>query len=636
MNATTICLIFCIKFLTILASEVNDENCDNVESKCTNRDPRISIYQQCMIYKEEWSLYCNYSQFERIPDPDGIVNYMSCSNVTSLFVDDSCVKNIKRDDMKKYFNIEVFLSGRNYIKQLPGKLFSRNKKLKKVDFCGNQISEIDPTAFSGLHSLETLNLASNKLTHIPDSVFYDLDFLIELSFHRNKISVLHSEIFRGLKHLKILKLTANRIGFIDQRAFDGLWSLTHLHLDENRLTYVDAKVFMKLKNLQVLTMSYNKIMNWNEGNGKYLMNLYTLDLAFNWISNFQASHLTNMTKLQNLSLENNSLLSLSDDVFLGSPDIRYLNFADNYLTTIEKHTFSYLCHLETLVLRNNRLKTPEVGWFTTIVKNDFVFGNDLSGNPWECDCDVVTYVNSLQKLENEGKKNHSFPSWSEKLGITCSSPKQLQNRKLNNFVAKEIISEKECQVQNIPNLHPCTATPVQQVFKRIDVTYQYTPTLELIDARKRIDALTRSNTSDENSNSFMTSEVPNNLILKEQIITSAIWVVVVIMLIFMILLLWKGGFLNLKERGAKNSKFNREEDKLIALKIISPSGTNNGTGNSRWAAQNQTFDMEDRNSHTTNPMVGNDETLDLRLANGNYNSNNNIYYQSMCPDTDEI
>nr|XP_039252165.1 leucine-rich repeat-containing protein 15-like [Styela clava] len=465
MESKVVSLFVIFGFVTFsTASVTNKKDCKMDKDKCTAKDQRL-IYPRCMLYREDDSLWCDQSNYTKIPDPDTILHYTTCRNVSALYINDSCLQTLVKSDLQKYHNIRVFKCGRNYISELQANLFSGNPNLNTIDFCKNNIKYIKDGAFEGLSQLRILNLANNQLNEISSTMFFGLDSLEELSLHNNKIAVLQKESFLGLKNLKILTLTANGIMHIDEDAFDGLENLKQLHLDENKLQEIKLGTFSKLKNLEVLTISYNKINQWPDFSE--VPTIHTLNLAHNLLQEFKSTHIGNLSQLQNLSLENNSLTSLPEDLFRHNSHLRYLNLEKNYLESIDRLTFSRLCHLETLKLGQNRLKTPHAEWFQQVVQNGIVYGNDISGNKWRCGCNILKFSMFLQTLASP---------WKNSLQINCDSPKELKNKVLDVSRTEYIKRNKKCHLPKPIITDPCNVTVSTTPFVRITTVFTYIPT----------------------------------------------------------------------------------------------------------------------------------------------------------------
>ncbi len=61
----------------------------------------------------------------------------------------------------------------------------------------NNIEEIDPKVFRGLHALKQLNISYNRLTTISDDLFHDLANLQFLNVSNNQLSKICTNQFKG-------------------------------------------------------------------------------------------------------------------------------------------------------------------------------------------------------------------------------------------------------------------------------------------------------------------------------------------------------------------------------------------------------------------------------------------------------
>jgi hypothetical protein len=95
---------------------------------------------------------------------------------------------------------------------------------------GNQLSSIEPNAFTGLANLTSLDLEGNWLSTIEMGAFSGLPGLTYLSLRDNQLSSIESGAFSGLTNLTTLRLTNIQVSSIELGAFGGLVSLTELSL----------------------------------------------------------------------------------------------------------------------------------------------------------------------------------------------------------------------------------------------------------------------------------------------------------------------------------------------------------------------------------------------------------------------
>lgn len=82
-------------------------------------------------------------------------------NLNSIWIHDSGLREITKNDLKKYPQLRVLKLRSNKIKVIEKNLFVYTKNLEVVDFMNNQIFHIDPKAFSSLNELIILDMRVN-------------------------------------------------------------------------------------------------------------------------------------------------------------------------------------------------------------------------------------------------------------------------------------------------------------------------------------------------------------------------------------------------------------------------------------------------------------------------------------------
>ena len=142
---------------------------------------------------------------------------------------------------------------------------------------------------------------------------------------------------------------------------------TEVYLHGNNFQLLSSHSFIGRKNLQVLYL--------NNSNIEAVLN-YTF---------------SGLKLLAELHLEHNSIHSLEGYEFQSLLGLRELYLHNNLISNIGEGTFSQLESLEVLTLDNNRLFVYPGQAFNL---NHYLVELTLSGNPWSCDCDLLTRFNS--------------------------------------------------------------------------------------------------------------------------------------------------------------------------------------------------------------------------------------------------
>lgn len=219
------------------------------------------------------------------------------------------------------------------------------RKLRYLDLSDNEISRIEPNAFSGLSRLNFLTLSLNELTEIRRRTFNGLAAIIELW------------------------LNANKIETIENGAFD-LPSLNFLHLDENKLKRLSDAVFDGLPKLQMLSSSHNELENI--GRSLYhLENIHAIKLNENRIQDIDLNEFSKLGRLNRLELDRSGFTFATTrrenrDSY-NNTELQYLDISDNDLfdaTELNQlKIFPFLKHLD---LSGNSYKNLDVGGNRTL------------------------------------------------------------------------------------------------------------------------------------------------------------------------------------------------------------------------------------------------------------------------------
>nr|XP_056702674.1 leucine-rich repeats and immunoglobulin-like domains protein 1 [Euleptes europaea] len=256
-------------------------------------------------------------------------------------------------------------------------LFNRN-------LSHNKLSEIDPSAFSGLPNLREVRLSNNELTAIPSlgaasanitSLYLNHNrinsiqarelepyiALETLDLSSNNITEIRSGCFPLGLHIKDLYLGSNRISTLETKAFDSLSrSLLTLRLSKNRITQLPVKAF-KLSKLTQLELNRNRIRLIEGLTFKGLDSLEVLKLQRNSISRLTDGAFWGLAKMQVLHLEHNILTEVNSGSLYGLSSLQQFHLSNNLISHIKPDGWNFCQKLHQLSLSFNNLTRLDEG-----------------------------------------------------------------------------------------------------------------------------------------------------------------------------------------------------------------------------------------------------------------------------------
>ena len=183
----------------------------------------------------------------------------------------------------------------SFITELPEELFSDTKKIKLIDFSGNNIETLPAGIFKDLGEVESLRFIKNKLTQLDSNQFFHQRSLKIVHFQENLLNNLPYDLFSPTKKLEELDLSHNKIELKARKIFTGGSTFDNLkifNIANNKLTYIPEELTYNMLKVKVFNMSRNKI--GEDGGGalkpddiNFLQRTnMLLDLSFNRIGRF--------------------------------------------------------------------------------------------------------------------------------------------------------------------------------------------------------------------------------------------------------------------------------------------------------------------------------------------------------------
>lgn len=340
----------------------------------------------------------------------------------------------------------------------------------------NFIKRLDPGIFEGLSNLRNLYLQSNQVSFVPRGVFRDLVSVQYLNLQRNRLTVLGSGTFVGMIALRILDLSNNKILRISDSGFQHLGNLDCLYLEGNNLTKVPSNTFEVLKSLKRLSLSHNHIETIQPFAFKGLANLEYLFLKNSRIKNVTKDGFSGISNLKHLILSHNDLENLNSDTFSLLKNLIYLRLDRNRIISIDKNTFENMgASLKILNLSFNNLTDlhPRV-----LKPLSSLIRLQADSNPWECSCRLLGLRDWLA-------------SSAITLNIFCQNPPSMRGRALHyvkwtDFTNCVTSSANVSRTWAIRSLHIYKTTTLMMAWHKITTNGKRSENIESVTFGERI------------------------------------------------------------------------------------------------------------------------------------------------------
>ena len=190
------------------------------------------------------------------------------------------------------------------------------------------------------------------------------------------------------------------------------------------LTHLDQQTFYGMEQVTKLDLSHNNLTDIDELTLRFLKNLITLKLSSNFLSVTSFYKLFEpLAKLQSLDLSQNKIAMLNETSLIP------------------------LVLLRKLSLRNNRLKVIPAEIFQS---SDHLTDVDISGNPFDCGCELLPLQSWLTTVHAKMTDNAGFNTINPAM---CFSPPEHKNQ----LVIEYTVSTFQCNTEILYILVFCSA-----------------------------------------------------------------------------------------------------------------------------------------------------------------------------------
>uniref|UniRef100_H2Y505 LRRCT domain-containing protein n=1 Tax=Ciona savignyi TaxID=51511 RepID=H2Y505_CIOSA len=259
--------------------------------------------------------------------------------------------------------------------------------LKSARFFDNGIYAVLRGAFSYTPNIERLDLHKNRLSAIPHEI-KSLRHLRQLNLGGNEISSIRFDAFSGNPRLQKLILKRNKL-----ETFPGSLppSLVKISIGGNLIpSFGDLRY---LSNLKILRAEFNRLTTI--GSSSLPPSLAELSICSNALSS-DGLDVSNLTRLKRLRLGGNVGIGpiTRETFFKGANRLRELEIGHSNIDVIEPDSFACMRHLVVVDIGGNSLHTVDQELFA---HNDNLRRVMVSGNPLQCDCLLVSTLESLNQ-----------------------------------------------------------------------------------------------------------------------------------------------------------------------------------------------------------------------------------------------
>lgn len=364
-------------------------------------------------------LSCNDRLSKGLILPDNLI-ILTLHNVTTPFLHASNLVPAAASSTVSDLNTVIYRS--SSIQNISQQAFHNLVNLESLDLGDNEIQQINEDTFDPLVNLKKLNLTSNKLSILSEKIFKKLSLLTELYLAKNDFMYAQFEVYTPLKNLQSLDLSQNHIAFLQNFTVVSNENLQHLILSGNNIHSISRNIFSNLKMLRILNLSHNSI----EAVSKHLFNgltsLETLDLSSNHISVLPSEIFYSLGQLRILNINNNPISELHNNQFSNNANLEVLSMDQTSVTGITATSLAATKNLKHLSAKNNP-NLIKIENFVTPVKHDSLQSVDISfnnltyiptflanltnmsyvnleGNPWQCDCQSLWFVDWLTQQKH--------------------------------------------------------------------------------------------------------------------------------------------------------------------------------------------------------------------------------------------
>ncbi|KAL8612975.1 hypothetical protein ACOMHN_001058 [Nucella lapillus] len=245
---------------------------------------------------------------------------------------------------------------KNNISRIFRDTFRETRYLGIIILDENQLTEVEPGAFSLIAHLEQIWLNGNQLTTFPSPIPSSVH---TVSIEKNKITEVINTDFPENSKMTLLSLKGNEISAIEPFSFSRLTRLKKLYLGSNAIAELRNTCFAGLRNLTALEIRRNPLIHIDTRFAAGLHALELLDLSFVEDTEpfVKGNFFRDVPYLQTLSLRSSPSLARhvmsSPDTLKSFYHMQNLDLRDNHLQSLETDLPRFFPNLKTIQVSRN-------------------------------------------------------------------------------------------------------------------------------------------------------------------------------------------------------------------------------------------------------------------------------------------
>ncbi|XP_065174216.1 chaoptin-like [Atheta coriaria] len=253
---------------------------------------------------------------------------------------------------------------------------TRDVNYRFVSFKNNNISTIEPNAFSNLESVTKFsfsnNIIGNKIGAITS--LSKLVGVTTLDLSNNNITSISNELITANKNIQHLNLSNSQIS---QIALGRLPSLEIVDLSNNYLVSISNRMFPEISAIKHLNISNNQINQIYPNTFANMQSLEHLDLSHNQIKHMHIASLHGLLHLQSLNLSYNQV-TVDKYLIFNTPQLSFLDISYNNLSDIDETLFkeSHLTSINIDGMHVSCIRLVEIVKYFKTLNINYVVGKE--------------------------------------------------------------------------------------------------------------------------------------------------------------------------------------------------------------------------------------------------------------------
>ncbi len=294
---------------------------------------------------------------------------LKATNISVIILDQNEIQNIAPYAFRGLHNLEILSLRRNRITRLEENAFSgltgredvcMFNRACYVDFTENDIGLIEPNALAWIKSMSIYLGKSRVNLKLKAYAFYGIRDTPSIQIVDVPKIDIEPRAFTNAENVESLEITNIMIPWIKPYSFEGLTNLITINISECEIGLIEKYAFSGIH----YQPDFESNLTSGGSGGHFILQSCSIQTL--------PTHAFLDTNIAMITIKKNSIISIGKHAFQGLPGIQRLHIIGNTLNNLHSYSLASLKNMKEIILHRNEISVIESGAFYRTQEIDYI------------------------------------------------------------------------------------------------------------------------------------------------------------------------------------------------------------------------------------------------------------------------